>query len=59
MGTSIHVTEEARDSLRLFKWMSGSEDYSEALTTLMNEAGYDVPEGGLTEEDMKERLFGA
>ena len=58
MATSLPVDEEARNSLRLYKWISGSRDYSEAIVGLMREAGYEVPDGGLSREDLMERVFG-
>lgn len=58
MPVTIPVDEDARNSLRLYKVLSGASDYSDAITSLMEEAGYSVPEGGFTEEEVKARVFG-
>lgn len=58
MATQIPVDESARSSLRLYKVLSGSRTYSEAIRSLMTEAGYEPPEGQLSDAELMSRVFG-
>jgi hypothetical protein len=56
-GTQIPVNESARSSLRMYKVLSGATTYSEAIIELMAEAGYEAPEGEVTDEELIDRVF--
>ena len=58
MTIQIPLNESAREALRLYKILSGASNYSDAVRSLMTEAGYEPPEGPLSEEEMLARVFG-
>lgn len=58
MATQIPLDESAREALRLYKVISGSTNYSDAIRSLMTEAGYEPPEEPLSDEEMLARVFG-
>jgi hypothetical protein len=57
MGTQIPVSNEAREALRLYKILSGHDTYGDAIIALMEDAGHEVPDHELSEEELVERVF--
>lgn len=54
----IPVEPAVREKLRWVKLLSGSNNYSEVVNHLIDEAGYDVPEEPVSEADAKTLLIG-
>jgi hypothetical protein len=59
MSIQVPLNERAREALRLYKVLSGAKTYSEAVVSLMEEAGHEVPEGELTGDERLEMVFGS
>jgi hypothetical protein len=58
MASNVQLNSEAHGALRLYKTIAGHKSYSEAVIHLMNEAGHEVPEGGISNEELMQKVFG-